>query len=237
MKKNKTIWILGWMWPWASAEMYMKIIRYCQHEYWAVQDDDYPQIIINSLTLDWFNETWIVDDELVKSQLIEWVKILEKSWSDLIIIACNTVHIFYKDIKESVNVPIFNIVEETKNELIKNSYKKVWILSSQSTRDFWLYRKLLEKNNICVVTTNKEQQNNANKVIENVMGWNQNQNDTIALKRIINNMVKEWADAIVLWCTELPLAINQIHTDHVLFDTMDILVKKSVDFSLDKNMK
>ena len=234
MKKNKTIWILGWMWPGASAEMYSKIIKYCQHEYWAVQDNDYPQIIINSITLDWFDETWIVDEKLVKIQLIEWIKVLEKAWADLIIIACNTVHIFYREMQDAVNIPIFNIIEETKNELVKNNYKTIWILSSQSTRDFWLYKNLLEKNNINTIVTTKEQQEKANKIIENVMWWTQNQNDTIILKRVINDMVKKWAEAIVLWCTELPLAINQIHTDYVLFDTMDIIVKKSVDFSLSK---
>ena len=41
-------------------------------------------------------------------------------------------------------------------------------------------------------------------------------------------------DNIILGCTELPLAINQTHTDVKLFDTIEIIVESAVDYSLNK---
>ena len=109
--RNKTIGVLGGMGPEASSTLYRKIIKYSQNEYNAIQDCDYPPIIINSLTLFGFDETGITDHELVKSQLIEGVQQLEKAGSDLIIIGCNTVHCYFDDMQNAVNVPIFNIIE------------------------------------------------------------------------------------------------------------------------------
>ncbi len=46
--------------------------------------------------------------------------------------------------------------------------------------------------------------------------------------------IKEGAEAIVLGCTEIPLAINQTHTDIKLFNTIEIIVQSAVDYSLKK---
>jgi aspartate racemase len=232
MKKNKIIWVLGWMWPEASANLYSKIIKYSQQKYNAVQDFDYPPIIIYSLPLFGFDETWIVDEELVKKQLIEWVKKLEDSWCDLIIIWCNTVHLYYEEMQSVVKVPIFNIIEETKKMVKKYWYKKVWIFASESTNKLHLYQDKFADSNIEVISPNYEQQKVLNNVIEHVMWGNQKIEDIISLKDIARDYIKQWAEAIVMWCTEIPLAINQSHTDIKLFDTIEIIVQCAVDYSL-----
>jgi len=229
MKNNKTIWILGGMWPGASAEMYLKIIRHAQYGYGAVQDHEFPPVIINSLTLRWFDETGVIDPVSVEKELIEWVKTLENSWADLIIIACNTVHVFYQQMQDAIKIPILNIVEHTCMAIKDQGHKKVWLLCSQSTRDLHLYHKHFIKEDIGVINCNEVQQAQVNRVIENVMGNHQWIDDIIILKTIMRDMIEQWAENIILWCTELPLAINQVHTDYELFDTMDILVKKSVE--------
>jgi aspartate racemase len=128
MPKNKTIGVLGGMGPEASSNLYGKIIKYSQQEYGAVQDFDYPPIIIYSLPLLGFDETGIVDENLVKQQLIAGVKKLESAGSDLIIIGCNTVHFYYEEMQAAVKVPIFNIIEETKKKVLAYSYKKSWLI-------------------------------------------------------------------------------------------------------------
>ena len=145
VQNNKTIGVLGGMGPEASSNLYSKIIKYAQHEYGAVQDFDYPPIIIYSLPLFGFDETGIVDETLVKKQLIEGVKKLESAGSDLIIIACNTVHSYFKEMQSAINVPIFNIIEETKKRVVEFGYKKVGLFASESTNKLELYRQQLRK--------------------------------------------------------------------------------------------
>ena len=234
--RNKTIGVLGGMGPEASSTLYRKIIKYSQNEYNAIQDCDYPPIIINSLTLFGFDETGITDHELVKSQLIEGVQQLEKAGSDLIIIGCNTVHCYYDEMQNAVKVPIFNIIDETKKQVLDFKYKKIGLFASESTNQLQLYQKSFKVAGIEVISANKEQQKILNLVIKHVMaGKRENTEDIIFLKDIARDLVSQGAEAIVMGCTEIPLAINQSHTDIKLFDTIEIIVQSAVDYSLNKN--
>ena len=64
------------------------------------------------------------------------------------------------------------------------------------------------------------------------MGGHQQKEDIILLKDIARDYLKQGAEAIVMGCTEIPLAINQTHTDVKLFDTIKIIVQCAVDYSL-----
>ena len=64
------------------------------------------------------------------------------------------------------------------------------------------------------------------------MGGNQKSDDVIALKDIAREYLRQGAEAVVMGCTEIPLAINQTHTDIKLFDSIEILVHCAVDYSL-----
>jgi len=229
---HKTIGVLGGMGPEASANLYSKIIKYSQHAYGAVQDSDYPPIILYSLPLEGFDETGIADAMLVRRQLIAGVKRLESAGCDLIIIACNTVHVYYEEMQSAVKIPIFNIVEETKKSVLTSGYKTVGLFASESTSKLHLYEKSFDTANITVITPNEKQQKILNHVIEHVMGGNQKTEDIIALKEIAREYVRRGAEAIVMGCTEIPLAIDQTHTDMKLFDTIEILVQSAVDYSL-----
>ena len=94
----------------------------------------------------------------MKSQLIEGVQQLEKAGSDLIIIGCNTVHCYYDEMQNAVKVPIFNIIEETKKQVLDFKYKKIGLFASESTNQLQLYQKSFKEAGIEVISANKEQQ-------------------------------------------------------------------------------
>lgn len=234
MKKttpNKTIGILGGMGPVASANLYHHIISYSQNEYGAVQDNEYPPVILYSLPLDGFDETGIVDDELVCKQLIEGVQTLEKAGCNLIIVACNTVHYFYKEMQASVTIPILSMIQVVCDQVAAGGYQNVGLLCSESTNQLNLYKQPLTANNVTLLSPTSAQQAKLNQVIEHVMGGHQNTTDVLTLKEIIRNYTMQGAEAIILGCTELPIAINQTHTDITLFDTLEIVTKAAVDFA------
>lgn len=220
------------MGPSASANLYIKILHYAQVAYGAVQDSEYPPVIIYSLPLVGFTEKGIEDDYVVKQQLIAGVQKLEQAGCELIIIACNTVHVFYNEMQNALHVPLLNIVEETKKKVVAAGYKKVGLFASQTMSQSQLYQSMFAAANIEVIAPNSEQQKIMNRVIEHVMGGNQKEEDIIALKDVAREYMRFGAEAIVLGCTEIPLAINQCHTDIKLFDTIEILVQAGVDFSL-----
>jgi len=229
---NKTIGVLGGMGPEASSMLYARMIKYTQREYGAEQDTDYPPMFIYSLPLIGFNETGIVDEELVLSQLIDGVVKLETSGADLIIIACNTVHLFYDEMQEAVDVPIFNIIEKTKNRVADLGYQKVGLMASESTSNLNLYQQEFAGSGITVISPCATQQEKLNRVIKNVMGGNQGADDRSVLMDIAKNYHSRGAEAVVMGCTEIPLAINQSDTRIKLFDTIEIIIQCAVDYSL-----
>lgn len=231
MTPREVIGVLGGMGPEASANLYTKIIRYAQDRYDAVQDSDYPPVIIDSLTLKDFDETGIVNADSVKHQLIDGVKKLEDAGCGLIIIGCNTVHVFYDAMQAAVSIPILNIVAETRKRVAASEFGTVGLFASQSTCEMSLYQDGFAPG-ITVIPPTTAQQAVMNRVIERVMGGRQNERDVIALKDIARDFVGRGAGAMVLGCTEIPLAISQIHTDVKLFDTLEIIVESAVDFSL-----
>ena len=197
-----------------------------------MQDSDYPPVIIMSLAMDGFDETGIVDENLVKVQLIDGVKKLEGAGADFIVIACNTVHTFHNQMQSAVNIPVLNVVEEAKKKVSAGGFKKVGLFSSESTNKLGLYQNKFEQSGIEVVLADESQQKLLNNVIENVMGGKQGTEDAKILKEIAFSHLKQGAEAIILGCTEIPLAINQLQTDIKLFDTTQIIAEAAVDFSL-----
>jgi aspartate racemase len=219
----KTIGILGGMGPDASANLYKKIIQLAQDTYHAVQDTDYPPMMLYSLPLVGFDETGIAQAKAVKQQLVAGVKRLEKAGSDFIIVACNTVSYFHKDMQTAVRIPVLNIVEEVAHQIKHKQYQCVGLLTSESTNRLQLYQQALQKIGVNSLSVNEKDQQKLNHVILHVMAGTQGKKDIVVLKKIITRLRQKGAQAIVLGCTEIPLAITQKDVTIKLFDAVDII--------------
>ncbi len=230
--KKKIIGILGGMGPEASANIYKNIIKVTQQKYGATQDSEYPPVLLYSLPIDGFDEEGVKDADLVKKQLMSAVQRLEQAGSDFIIIACNTVHVFYEEMQSAISIPILNIVEHTAKYVSDRGLKYVGVLSSSDTRKTGLYQTALERENVKSELVSDIEQKELDEVILHVMGGRQNDEDVIKMKNIILNLSRKGVDAVVLGCTELPLAINQIQTDVILIDSNKVIAEVAVDKSL-----
>lgn len=227
--KIKTIGILGGMGPNASAVFYQQLINHCQNNYLAIQDNEFPPIIIQSLTLDGFDESGIVDFDLVKNQLICGVKKLEKSGADLIVMACNSVHYFYSDLQKSVNVPIINLIEIMTQKVESLEIEKVGILSSESTAKLKMFEKEFAKKKIKTIGVGPEDQIKLNHIIEAVMAGQHGLKEKRILKSIITKQKKLGAQAIILGCTELPLVVNDDDIKIKVLSSLSVLTEFAVD--------
>ena len=220
---KRAIGVLGGIGPAASADFYRKLVDIAQREYGAEQDTDFPAMHIYNLPLSGFDETGFVDPDAVREQLVRAVRILESSGSDFIVIACNTVHAFYADMQAAVQIPIVSIVDAVIDEAKKDSFRSVCVLSSESTRKYKLYENALNKAGINGIVATDQEQYSLNKIIHRVMGGLQGTEDVELLRGIVKRHEKEGAEAIVLGCTELPLAISQGDIHLPLLSSTDIL--------------
>jgi len=224
MKKD-FIWILWGIWPEASQYLYKNILHYCQKKYGAVQDNDYPHIIINNIWLEGFDETWIVNELKVKKGLLDWILQLDKTWVNQIYIACNTVHTYYDFLQNNSKWKIINLIEETCKVIKNEGHKKVLILSSNTTNKIWLYDKYLKKIGISYLKVNQDEQKNLDQIIEDVMWWTVREKDFLYIEDISKKYKKLWATGVIIWCTELPLATRPENNSLEVFDTIEILTR------------
>ncbi|MBT3298289.1 amino acid racemase [archaeon] len=228
----KKIGILGGMGPETSANFYYKIIHYCQKKYQATQDTDFPPMVIYSLPLFGFDELGIVNKKLVLQQLLQGIEILEKAGCDFIVIPCNTVHYFINEMRIKSTIPIISIMEETVKKIKLDNHNIVGLLASETTLKLKLYQKILDGNNIkCLTPINEDYQFITDLILEIMSGEVKGKTKREVIS-IIKKMVMKSTDAVILGCTEIPLAITQKDVNIKVYDTLQILAESAVCYAI-----
>ena len=217
------------MGPEASSRFYQEILTLTRKKYNAVQDTDYPPMVLYSLPLEGFDETGICDRELVTEGLINGVKLLEQAECDFIVIPCNTVHLLFDEMKKTVSIPILNIVDETVKKLKKEGSVKAGLLASESSLKSDLYGKYFRRNDIHYFEPLKKEIKAVTQLIEQVMGNSITNETKESVVQIIKRLEAKKIDSIVLGCTELPLVINQSDSSVKVYNTLSILAEAALE--------
>lgn len=228
----RTIGILGGIGPSASANMYVRVIEYMQQAYDAWDDADFPKVMVYSTSLAGFDENGIDDQELVLADLVKAVKKLESMGSDLIVVACNTVHYFDEQMEAAIAIPLVHMIKEACSAIKKQGYTKVGIVCSQSTKEFGLYSNGLKAIGIEPILTTDDEQRIVNNAIKDVMAGTQGLDTKSELIKIFSRFERSGAEAVLLGCTELPLAISQVDTEIKLIDANHIVVKQAIELAV-----
>jgi len=128
MSEKKLIGILAGMGPRSTAPFIDLVIDECQFQYGAKYDEEFPEMMIYSLPTPFYIDRPI-NHELIKKTIIEGLQKIESIGVSFIAMPCNSAHIYFKELKESINVPLLNIVEETLKKLPKVSQKNNFIFN------------------------------------------------------------------------------------------------------------
>lgn len=231
MKKFKTIGVLGGMGHYASAHFYQLLLQAAQKKFNAVQDDEYPQIIINSITLLGATEYGMEKKQVILKQLIKGVKTLEKAGADFLLIPCNSVHNSINELRKHTRTQIVSIIEKVAEEVSTSGVKKVLVLSSETTSKYGLYDGLSDTG-IKIVKPDNQLKSNVTNLILAVMGNKSISKYKKPVVDAVNNLYEDnKIDSVILGCTELPVAINQKDIKAKTFDSLKILANAGIDFS------
>jgi len=224
----RTVGIIGGLGPETTSEFYLDLIFSCQKR----DKKHRPSIVIASVPLPYKIEEEVIVNgtgvEKILPFLIREAKRLEKSGADFIVMPCNSLHVFIKEIRNAVKIPVLSIVEETVKFLKKNKFKKVGIVSTSATIKNKLYENAFRENNIGYETPDDFQQAKMGKIILNLVTGIRSNRDREELIKIIRDFEKKNVDCVVLACTDLQLLIPKIPSLKI-FDTMRILADATVD--------
>jgi len=227
----KTVGIIGGLGPETTAEFYLDLIFNCQKRNTLQR----APVIISSVPLPFLieKEGLLLNKGVERNipYLINEAQRLERAGADFIVMPCNSLHIFIKEIRASVKIPALSIIEETIKYIQKKKVIKTGIISTAMTVKNKLYENELLKNEILFAGPSVKEQNELDKIIYNIVKGDKNKADSEFLMQIIENLNKENVECILLACTDLQL-LRPKHPSLEIFDTMQILAESTVDFML-----
>ena len=223
----KRLGILGGMGPAASAEFVNRLIAQtpasCDQEHIPFVLWNNPQVPDRSTSLR--NE-----DDRPLPFLLQGIQVLKAVGCDLVVIPCNTAHFWYDDMIK-LKVPIVHIVDSVADALRDAGVENgtIGVMGTQATVELGLYQqKLNESGWDCIVPTKEEMDTLVQPAIDMIKGGKILESQ-LSIIKVIHSLIDRGAQAVVLGCTELPLAIKIASEKGVpIINSIDSLVKSAI---------
>lgn len=192
----------------------------------------FPEIAVESLDL--FKAINFVAEEKydeLSSYISERIKNLENGGAEVIALTAATMHVVYDKLKSSVQCPFISIPEAAAEYALNKGYKKVGLLGTIFTMEKDYLSKAFTSRGIEVFTPDNDSKQIVNNRIANELEYGivkpETQNELIS---VIQSMKQEYGiEAVILGCTELPLALNKDNCPVDCLDIMEIHIQKLVE--------
>lgn len=173
--------------------------------------------------------------------LIRLVQQLERWGADFISIPCNTVHYLWKEMQQSVRIPILHIIEETVKEVSQTAFdqrrgnaNRIGILATRGTIHLQLYQKSLIQSGLIPLVPSQNTQDRVQQSIVCIKAKQRQEEAVAAIQEAIEELQREGAGAMILGCTELGLFSHRLHSDVPLFDSMTSLARATLRAAVDQ---
>ena len=205
----KTIGIIGGLGSESTIDYYKEIIAAFNAKYVEMT---YPEIIIYSASI---NELMKFVETKNWPRLSEWllekISSIHRAGAEFAVIASNTPHIVFDEIKSKSLIPLLSIVEETCNKAQEMNLKNIGLMGTKLTMEADFYKKpFISKGISVVVPSEEEQQLIHHKLFSEIELGIFKDSTREELLAIAKRMVdEEGIDALILGCTELPLILTE----------------------------
>ena len=223
----KRLGILGGMGPAASAEY---VVRLIQHTPASCDQEHIPFVLWSDPSVPDRSTSLINRDDLPWEKLKRGIQGLKNAECGHIVIPCNTAHFWYDRMIE-LGVPITHIVGSVAEELtaLKIHSGPIGIIGTKATMQLGLYQQYLgDRGWSCITPSTHEMDMYVQPAIDLVKAGDMFGAHDLLIKAI-DNLIPWGVSAIVLGCTEIPLAIKETHYKNIpLINSIDSLVKSAI---------
>jgi len=225
----KTLGIVGGVGPESTVDYYRSIIAlYRQRK----GDGSYPEIILNSIDLK--KEMDLVErNQLVAltSYLLDEVAKLARAGADFGLIASNTPHIVFDDVRPRSLIPLISIVEATCEAAKAMDLKRVGLFGTSFTMQGKFYRDVFARAGITLVAPNLEDQTYVHdKYMNELVNGVFLPETRDGLLKIVDRLREtQQVQGLILGGTELPLILREeTHNGLPILNTTKIHVAAAV---------
>jgi aspartate racemase len=138
-----TIGILAGMGPRSTAPFLTLVLNECEFQYGAVNDIDYPKMMICSLPVPFYPDR-AIDHDAMKAALRVGLRELVNAGAAFLAIPCNTAHVYFAELRASVQVPLLNMVDLTL-DAVGGARRAVAVVAARPTMESEIYQRGLER--------------------------------------------------------------------------------------------
>lgn len=231
MRNHRTLGVLGGMGPAATADFIAKLVQATP----ALCDQDHiPFVVVNDPTVPDRTHAYFEDREGdVFTALKRSLRRLEAAGVDAIAMPCNSAHHWADPLQSCTPLPLLHIADASLAEARRRrrDARRIAVMATPITIASGFYRRRLH-------TAGMEHMQPSQSLLQDgiLSGIRHvKAGDIEAGARCLNaaadQLFAQGADAIVLACTEIPIALAQrLKTDDRLIDTTEALAKHSAEW-------
>ena len=225
--------MIGGVGPSATVLYYQQIMAIA-HE--KMEGEHYPEILIHSLDLGEMNVYFNNNDlDGLTEKLVSVGNWFEGAGCDFMFMACNAMHMAFEKVQKRVNLPMLSIIEAVLEEARERGLSRVGLMGTTFVMQSGLYRKAFEAAGVACIEPDEPEQA---WIMEAILGDLQRpsvpEDTTTRLLRDVEKLGSQGAEAVVLGCTDLPMAITEDNSPAPLLDTARIHVNRIMDFAYDQ---
>jgi aspartate racemase len=223
----KTIGLLGGM-SWESTEHYYRLINEGTRN--ALGGLHSAPIAMFSVDFQEIEElqhegNWDATATLLASRAAQ----IEAAGADMLLICTNTMHRVADEIAAAVSIPLLHIADATATTIKESGARTVGLLGTKFTMEQDFYKGRLEHHGLEVVVPSEADRDIVHRIIYEELCLGQVKAESRdEYLRIIDDLSKRGAEAVIAGCTEIGLLVKQEHTTVPLFDTTMIHAQQAV---------
>ena len=218
--------LVGGIGPASTIEYYKSINEgYCKSLKNPAKCGENPPIIIDSLNLAVAYDLAEKEDWSSFAELfINSIRSLHLAGAEIAAITANTAHIVFDAVQAQSPIPLIGLIDETCKYAQNRECKRVVVLGTAFTMRSRMYENKCSEYGIEATVPNEADQKTIQNIIfPNLVAGIVQEHEKSVLLEIARRVIREnKADALVLGCTELPLAITENDLDTLLLDTTKI---------------
>lgn len=227
----KCLGVLGGMGPLAGGHFAVRLAQLtpagCDQEHIPVLLRNDPRIPDRSSAL-------VAGGENPLPAMMRGIAILEDAGADCIAIPCNTAHLWFDQLQAASRVPLLHIAKAVVHDLRREGLLqgKVGILGTRATLQMGLYQRFLDQAGYQpVVPLDEGVLQDCSEAIAAVKA-NRLEEAFAPAARSIERLARAGVQAVVLGCTELPLAVppgRRSEFGVLVTDSIDALARRAVE--------
>ncbi len=227
----KTIGLIGGM-SWESSALYYRQINEAVRQQLGGLHS--AKLLLHSVDFHAIETLQRAGDWAAAGELLaDCARSLEAAGVDFLLLCTNTMHIVAPAIAAAVRIPLLHIADPTAQAIQAAGHSRVGLLGTRFTMEQDFYVARLKQQGLQVLLPEPADRDTVHRIIfEELCLGKTLEASRQQYRRIMAQLVRDGAEAIILGCTEITLLVGAADADVPLFDTTALHALAAVDIAL-----